>query len=64
MSLRQADQLAAAIRSPIATEKHQPDRCVQMVGQRPRDAGLIGESEVRSGHWVTLLDSVFGYAGL
>jgi hypothetical protein len=54
MSLRQADQLAVAIRSPVAAQEHEHCRRVQMIRERPGPACLIGDGEVGSLHRISL----------
>lgn len=46
MSQRQADQLAVAVGSPIASEKYQHHRCVELIGKLPRPSFLVGEREI------------------
>ena len=46
--VRQADQLAVAVRSPIPPVEHQDGGRVQMLGERPGLIGLIGQGELRS----------------
>lgn len=43
---RQADQLAVAVRSPVAAQEDEERRSVEVVGQPPRTAGLIEDGEV------------------
>jgi hypothetical protein len=45
VSHRQADQLAVAIRSPIAAQEDQHRRGVEVIGKPPRPSFLVGERE-------------------
>jgi hypothetical protein len=44
---RQADQLAVAIRSPVAAEEYQQGGGVKLIGESPGPIGLIGQADVR-----------------
>ena len=54
MALRQADQLAVAIWSPVAAQEDQEHPGVQMIGQPPRLPRLVVEGEVGDGHCLGL----------
>ena len=43
MASRQADRLAVAVRSPIASEEDEEGAGVEVVGEGPRTSGLIDE---------------------
>jgi hypothetical protein len=51
---RQADQLAVAIRSPVAAEEDQQGSGIKMIGKNPGLPGLIGQPYV-GGHVSTLI---------
>ena len=55
MSHRHADQLAVAIRSPVAAEEQEHDGGAPMVAERPRHPALIDEGEVWSSHEANLV---------
>jgi hypothetical protein len=59
MSHRQADQLAVAVRSPVATQEDQECGGVEMIGQGPGFPGLIDQSEV-GGHVATIVSLTVG----
>ncbi len=61
MSHRQADQLAVAIGSPIATQEYQHRRGVEVIGKSPWFLGLIDQSEI-GGHVATILSQIVGQA--
>jgi hypothetical protein len=44
---RQADQLAAAIRSPVPPEEEQDNAGIEVLGQCPRSTCLVGHGEIR-----------------
>ena len=50
MSHRQADQLAVAVRSPIASQKHQHCGRVEVRRKTPWSAGLVRQAEVGEHH--------------
>lgn len=54
----QADQLAVAIRSPIATEEDEQRSAVELIGELPRTAGLIDGGRIVR-HGGTLVLQVF-----
>ena len=46
MAVRQAGQLAVAVRSPVASEEDQKHPCIQVVAECPGLAGLVLEGKV------------------
>ena len=50
MEFRQADQLAVAIRSPVSAQEDQQRGGIELIGECPGLAGLIGESNVGDHH--------------
>lgn len=49
-----ADQLAVAIRSPIAAQEEKHDGVAAMIGEGPGLSGLVDEREVRCNHAATI----------
>lgn len=50
MFLRQADQLAVAVGSPIPTQEHEHHGRAAVLSQRPRATGLVEKREIWSRH--------------
>lgn len=49
-----ADQLAVAVRSPIAPQEEEHDGVAAMIGERPGLSCLVGEREVPYSHAATI----------
>ncbi len=60
MSHRQTDQLAVAIRSPIAAQEDQHRRGVEVIRKSPRPCFLVGEREVGQ-HPLTIAGGTLNY---